>query len=172
MRYTILAFVLILSAAMSRLIPHPPNFTPVAALALAGGVYLDKRFAFIVPLAALFISDLFLGFHQSMIYVYAGFFAIGFIGIWLRNHKKLRNIATASVTSSIIFFIITIFGVWMIPNSMYPPTFEGLITCYVAAIPFFQNSFMGDIFYTAVLFGLFELIFQLRRSIVTQKNTK
>jgi len=156
MKHVLFAAGLILAAALSRLLPHPPNFTPIAAIALSAGVYLDRRYAFFLPLAAMLISDYFIGFHDGMVWVYGCFLAIGLIGLWLRSHKKPLLIAGASLTSSVLFFIVTNFGVWL-TGTMYPKTFEGLIACYVAAVPFFQNTVAGDLAYTAAIFGLFEL---------------
>lgn len=152
----ITAFIVILAAAMSRVLPHPPNFTPIAALGLFGGFYFDKKFATIVPLAALFISDCFIGFHSLMIWVYGSFLAISFMGMWLKNHKSIVAITGTTLSGSILFFIVTNFGVWV--SGYYPHTVDGFVACYVAAIPFFRNTLAGDFFYVAVLFGSYELI--------------
>jgi hypothetical protein len=156
MRYTLLAIALILGAVFSRFIPHMPNFTPIAAIALAGGVYLDKRFALLVPLAALLVSDYFIGFYSEVVWVYSSFLAIGVIGLWVRNHKNLYTVAGATFTGSVLFFVVTNFGVWA-QSGWYPKNVEGLVACYTAAIPFFRNSLFGDLVYTAVLFGILEL---------------
>jgi hypothetical protein len=159
MRKVLIGTILVLIAALSRLIPHPANFTPIAAMALAGGVYLDKRFAIIIPLAALLISDLFLGFHSTILFVYGSFVLIGFIGLWLKARKKPLLVFGGTLLSSILFFIITNFGVWLTGGGWnYPKTFQGLIECYVLAIPFFQNTVLGDLTYVVLLFGMFELV--------------
>ena len=137
MRNTILAALLILAAALSRLLPHPLNFTPIAAMALAGGVYLDKRFALIVPLIALAISDWIIGLYPILFFVYASFLLIGIIGIWLRAHKKPLIVFASTLVGSILFFIVTNFGVWL--TGWYPQTAAGLSECFIAAIPFFRN---------------------------------
>jgi len=170
MRYTILAVLMILAAAFSRLLPHPLNFTPIAAMALAGGVYLDKRFALIIPIAAMLITDWFLGYHQILFFVYGSFITIGLIGIWLRSHKRPLPVIGATLLSSVLFFVVTNFGVWIIGPEMYPRTWTGLVECYVAAIPFFRNTLFGDLVYTGVLFGVFELVsyFVKRPSMVSQ----
>jgi hypothetical protein len=148
---------MILAAAASRLIPHPPNFAPIAALALFGGGYFrDRRLAFLVPLGALFLSDLVIGFYSQMYVVYGSFILIVCIGLLLRKRRKPRAIAVATLASSILFFVITNFGVWAL-GSLYPRTISGLLACYVAAIPFFQNTLLGDAVYTALLFGGFTL---------------
>ena len=160
MKRLMIAVVLILVAAFSRLIPHPPNFTPLAAMALAGGVYLDRRFALLVPLLALFLTDAILGFHDLMAFVYGSFLAIGLLGLWLHNHKKPVMVFGSALASSVLFFIVTNFGVWAMDGTLYPKTLAGLIECYTLAIPFFRNTVFGDVLYTGILFGLFELVFR------------
>ncbi|MCI0705924.1 MAG: hypothetical protein L0Y80_00380 [Ignavibacteriae bacterium] len=158
MKHIIFASGLILAAALSRLIPHPFNFTPIAAMALSSAVYLDKKYAFIIPLAAMLVSDAILGFHSGMIWVYGCFALIALMGLWLRSHKKPLFVAGAALTSSVLFFVVTNFAVWFMGSgALYPKTWEGLVACYVAAIPFFQNTVAGDLLYTGALFGLFEL---------------
>ena len=152
------AALLIVVAAFSRLLPHPANFTAVGAIALFGGVYLDKKFAIVVPLLAMLASDALIGFYAGMYWVYGGFVLVGLVGIWLRNHRKPVMILGATVVSSIIFFVITNFGVWMTPDSMYVQTWGGLLECYVAAIPFFRNSIAGDVVFVTVMFGAYELL--------------
>ena len=149
---------MILVAAASRLIPHPPNVTSLTALALFGGAYFsDRRLAFLVPLTALFLSDLVLGFYHHMEVVYLSFALIVVIGLWLQKRRTALSIAGAALASSVLFFVLTNFGVWAF-DALYPKTLEGLVACYVAAIPFFQNTLLGDLFYTAVLFGGFALL--------------
>ena len=133
---------MMLAAALSRLVPHPPNLTSVAAVALFGGAYLaDKRLAFLVPLGALFLSDLILGSYQHMEVVYASFALIVCIGLWLQRRRTILHIAGAALAGSVLFFLITNFGVWWF-QSLYPHTLDGLIACYVAAIPFFRNTLL------------------------------
>ena len=149
---------IILAAALSRLIPHPPNMTSVTAVALFGGAYFsDRRLAFLAPLAALFLSDLVLGFYHHMEVVYASFALIVCIGLWLQKDRSALPIAGAALASSVLFFLLTNFGVWAF-GSLYPMTLDGLIACYVAAIPFFRNMLLGDVLYTVLLFGGFALL--------------
>jgi hypothetical protein len=156
-RWTVLV-AMILAAALSRLIPHPPNMASVSAVALFGGAYLsDRRMAFLVPLAALFLSDLVLGFYHGMAVTYASFALIVCIGLWLQNNRSATRIAGAAVASSVLFFVTSNFGVWAL-GSLYPKTVEGLFACYVAAIPFFWNTMLGDLLYAALLFGGFSLL--------------
>ena len=149
---------MIAAAAAFRLMPHPPNMNPIAAIALFGGAsFADRRLAFLVPLAALFVSDLIVGLYSHMEFVYASFAAIVCIGLWLRTHRSVLNIGGAAVAGSVLFFVVTNFGTWA-TSTLYPKTIAGLAACYVAAIPFFQNTLAGDLLFTAVLFGGFALI--------------
>ncbi len=148
----------IVAAALLRLLPHPPNFSPITAIALFGGAYFSHRgLALIVPLLAMGISDLFLGFHQVMPFVYGSFLVAVVIGFALKSNKKVLPIATGAVGASVLFFLVTNFGVWL-TGTMYPATFSGLIACYTAAIPFFQNTLLSGLLYSGVLFGSFELL--------------
>lgn len=147
---------MIISGVVARLLPHLPNFTPIAATALFGGVYLKKRYALIIPLAAMFISDIFIGFHSMMPYVYGSFVLTGLIGMYLRTHKNVQNVSAAALVSSILFFLITNFGVWA--GGMYTRDLSGLWQSYVMAIPFFKNTLLGDLFYTGAFFGAYELV--------------
>lgn len=152
----------ILAAAASRLIPHPPNFAPIGAMGLFGGAcFASKRMAFLVPLAAMLLSDLAigllsgdlsLGLHRLIPVVYGSFALIICLGFWLRQRRKAVPIAGAAVASSVLFFVLTNFGVWAL-GSWYPKTWDGLVACYVAAIPFFHNTLLGDAVYATVLFG-------------------
>ncbi len=166
MRNIVLGALLILAAAFSRLIPHPANMAPIAAMALAGGVYLDKRFALVIPMIALILSDLVIGFHPTIPFVYGSFLLIGGLGLWLRNHKRPVPVFLTTVGSSVLFFVVTNFGVWLTGGGWaYPRTLAGLGECYIAAIPFFRNTLIGDLVSTAVLFGIFEAaaLLQARR---------
>lgn len=148
--------LLILAAAFVRLIPHPPNFAPIAAMALFSGAYFNKKsFAFAVPLAAMFLTDAIIGFHSSMWIVYLSFALIVLIGMFMLKNVSIKNVVLASVTASISFFIITNFGVWAF-GTMYPKNIAGLIECYIAAVPFIQNTLLGDLFYSGIMFGVFE----------------
>ena len=154
--YTIL--IMVLMAAALRLLPHYPNFTPVAAIALFGGAYFsNKKIAFLIPLLAMLISDLFLGFHSTMWAVYLSFALIVFIGFSIKKNMKFSSIFLASISSSVLFFIITNFAVW-ISGGIYPLNIIGLGECFTAAIPFFHYTMIGDLFYVGVFFGAFEFM--------------
>ena len=144
---------LVLLAALARLLPHPPNFTPVGALALFGGAtFADRRLGFAIPLAAMLLADAALGFHSGMPVVYAAFAAIVGIGLLLRRARTPLRLAGASLAASVLFFVVTNFAVWAM-GSLYPKTPAGLLACYAAALPFFRNTLAGDAFFTAALFG-------------------
>tara|TARA_B110000046_G_scaffold114339_1_gene121584 strand:- start:17 stop:466 length:450 start_codon:yes stop_codon:yes gene_type:complete len=133
-----------LIAVLCRLLPHLPNFSPITAIALFGGLYFsNKTMAYLVPLFIMALSDLFLGFHSISVVVYAAFLVVSFIG----TQTKKPSVFTI-LLSSISFFIITNFGVWLIG---YPKTWTGLVECYTLALPFFRNSLLGDFFYSGVM---------------------
>ncbi len=157
---------IILLAALSRLLPHPPNFSPVEAVALFGGAYFARRsVALLVPLAAMFLSDLALGFVNGGIYaeyfLSAGFLLIyacialsTLLGFALRGRVTAFRVAGYSVAGSVLFFAVTNLGTWL-GSAMYPQTVAGLGAAYIAGVPFFQNTLAGTLFYSAVMFGSF-----------------
>jgi hypothetical protein len=148
----------ILVAAALRLVPHWPNFTPIGAMALFGGAYFGRRvLAFAAPLGALLVSDLILGFHAGMPFVYGSVALIVLLGWAIARRITPVTVAAAAVASSVLFFAVTNFGTWL-SSGMYPPTRAGLTACYVAAIPFFQNTLAGDLAFSALLFGGFALL--------------
>lgn len=143
---------------MFRLLPHLPNVSPVAAMALFGGAYYaDKRLAFIVPFLALFLSDLVLGLHNSMIFVYAGFALTVAIGFLLKDRVTITNTAFATVIASVLFFLLTNLGAWL-TSGLYAKSAAGLMQAYAAGIPFFQNSLLGNAVFVAVIFGGYHLL--------------
>lgn len=160
-----IAITFILIGIMARLLPHPANVAPIAAMALFGGVYLDKRLAIVLPLLAMIASDFFLGFHATMPHVYGSFVAASLLGIWLKNRKSPMTILGATLASAILFYLVTNFGVWQM-TSLYPKTLSGLWQSYIMALPFFRNTILGDLFYGGVFFGGYELVtmFTLRHT--------
>ena len=153
-RFTLIV-AMIFGAAALRLAPHPANFDAIGALALFGGAHLsDRRWAFLIPLAALFLSDVVIGFHAQMPLVYGVFALMVCMGFALRERRAPLPVAGMAAAASILFFVVTNLGVWAF-DRLYPMTLQGLIACYIAAIPFFANTLAGNLFYTAVLFGGF-----------------
>ena len=147
----------IVAAAAMRLVPHPPNFTPIGAMALFSGAYLGRRaLAFVAPLAALLLSDLVLGFYHGQATVYFSVALIVMIGMVALKRVSPLRVGGAAITSSVLFFVITNFGMWLF-SGFYPRTLPGLEACYIAAVPFFQNTLAGDLFYATLLFGGFKV---------------
>lgn len=151
-----LAILLILAGILLRFAPHAPNFTPVAAIALFGGAYLNKKYAIIIPLILMIISDIFIGMHNVVLFTWGGFILIALLGIRLKNNRSILRIASFSLTSAILFYIVSNFGVWLM--GWYPHTLKGLIDCYVLAIPFLRTFAIATLIYTAAFFGIYEFI--------------
>ena len=140
-RRDLIILSLLVLAVITRLLPHPPNVTPITAIALFGGCNIkDKNLAFVLPLLCMFLTDLFLGFHMIMPFVYLSFMCISYIGI---NSEKITN--GTIFGSSLLFFLVTNFGVWYLG---YPNTLAGLVSCYTLALPFFVNTIIGDLVFT------------------------
>ena len=149
---------IIFALAVFRLLPHLPNVSPVAAMALFGGAYFaDKRMALIVPFVALLLTDFILGLHNSMLFVYAGFALTVGIGMWLQHRVTATNTVLAVLLSSVAFFLISNFGTWLM-GGLYARTAEGLLQAYIAGLPFLQNSLLGNLVFTAIIFGGYELL--------------
>ncbi len=144
----------IAALALSRLLPHPPNFSPVVAVALFGGAALTKRWlAFAVPLAAMLVADVFIGFHSTMTFVYGGMALVVLIGNALGKRRQPTVLVGAALAGSAVFFLISNGGVWWL-SGIYSHSMEGLLTCFAAALPFFHNTVLSTLFYVVVLFGL------------------
>ncbi len=153
---TVLAFLIIALGVLSRFLPHVPNFVPVTAIAIFGGRYFSKYYAWVIPFAIMSISDIFLGFSDVTLYVYAGLALAIFGGTILKKHYGIGNLVAVTFASSVGFFLVSNFGVWM--AGWYGRTLPGLIKCYEMAIPFFRNSLAGDLFYVTVMFGAYEIV--------------
>ncbi|MFN7136245.1 MAG: DUF6580 family putative transport protein [Thermomonas sp.] len=165
----LLLAVLIFAAALSRVLPHPPNFSPVEAVALFGGAYFARRgWAVAVPLLAMFASDLVLGLANGGIYwnyfasagyllVYACIALSAVLGFGLRGKVGAGRVLGYSLAGSLLFFVLTNAGVWAF-DGMYPRTPAGLAAAFAAGIPFFQWTVLGTLSYSALLFGGFELL--------------
>lgn len=163
-------FILILLAAFSRIIPHMPNFSPLGAIGLFGAAHFSKRWqAFLVPIAATWLSDLYINnviygqyyptftwFYEGFYWQYGTYLLITLAGIFILNKVTPLRILGAALTSSALFFLITNFSCWP-GNPMYSQDLNGLIACYIAGIPFLEGTLYGDLFYSATLFGLFAL---------------
>lgn len=162
--------LIVLFAALSRLIPHPSNFAPIGAMALFGAAYYSKRYiAFLVPILAMWISDLilnnviygsyfdhFVWFYNGSIFTYGAFALIVVLGLFSLKKIRISNLLFSALSASVVFFAVSNFGVWL-TSGLYPHTFSGLTACYAAGLPFFHNTIMGDLVYTGAMFGLFGL---------------
>lgn len=152
--------LLIIAAACTRafplLISHSWHFTAVGALAIFAGAKFDRRFAFIMPLAAMALSDLFIGNGFSLV-VYGGFVAMVLCGFAIRRNQSPLNIGMASVLGAVVFFLITNFA-FFYPVSAYPHNLGGIVASYIAGLPFINNMIAGNLVFGALMFGAFNLL--------------
>ena len=165
----VLPGVLILAAAFSRLLPHPYNFSPIAAMALLGGATMTRKaWAFIFPVGALFLSDICFqlftstpGFYGwSQLINYGAFAMIVVLGMIALKKITVKNVIFTSLAASAFFFILSNFSVWLFSGGIAPYTMnaEGLINTYVLGVPFFGNTIIGDLVYSGLLFGAYSLV--------------
>ena len=164
--------IIILLAAFTRIMPHPPNFSPMAAIGLFGAAHFAKKWqAFFIPLIGIWISDLvinnyvysssssnFVWFYSGFYWQYISYILIIFAGLFIFNRGiSLTRTFGGMISSSGIFFLVSNFGVWT-GGTMYPKNFGGLITCYAAGVPFIHNTIISDVLFTTVLFGTYYLL--------------
>lgn len=173
MKKYLIPVLLIILGFSARLLPHPANFAPITAIALFAALYLPRKFALAVPVIAMFISDLFIGFYSwpIMLSVYISFALMSLIGLLVKKNKKFSTILGGTLIGSVLFFFITNFAVWAF-GTMYVHNFSGLLDSYIAAIPFFRNSLLGDLFYCGIMVGGFEFVLSLKtkKSLNIQTN--
>jgi hypothetical protein len=156
LRGAVIMALIVLSAVL-RIVPHPWNLTPVGAMALfSGAMFRNRWIAFLLPLASLFAGDVFVGFHKLMLIVYASFAISVAIGRWLAEKRSAAKIGGAVFLGAAQFFVVTNFAVWAV-GGFYPKTAAGLMSCFVAGVPYFWNTLVGDALYACVLFGGFVL---------------
>ncbi len=153
----LIAVCLILLAAGLRLLPHPANFVPVAAVAIFGGTVLPRRFAIWVPVAAMMASDLVIGLHNLILVTWGCYALIALASTYVMRRPKFVRGAALTLGSSLFFFTVTNFAVW-VWGQMYAHTWAGLAQCYEMALPFFRNTALSDALYTASLFGIYALV--------------
>ncbi|MDD5005646.1 MAG: hypothetical protein PHS93_03985 [Candidatus Omnitrophica bacterium] len=151
-----LALILLITGIIFRFIPHTANFTPILAIALFGGAYLDKKYAILLPLALMMLTDIFLGVHNTVLFTWGSIILISGLGMFLRERKSAANVTLSALSSAVLFFIITNFGVWIM--GWYPRTLNGLISCYTLAIPFFRTSIISTLVFSLGLFGIYEVV--------------
>ena len=142
---------IIFLVSLTRLVPHLPNFTPILALAIFGGAYLPNRIiALSLPILAMFLSDLIIGFHSQIYAVYVTIIVLSLLGNMIKI-KNIKNLAITGFAGSLIFFMITNFSVWL-SGGLYPLTIDGLLQCYIMAIPFFHNTLISTLLFLGILF--------------------
>lgn len=163
-----LPVIILVIGILSRLLWHLPNFTPVYALALFGGVYLDKRLSIILPVGLMMITDLILGVYPGIAFTWISMALIACLGWRLREKRNFKNVLGVSLLASLVFFVVSNLGVWIL-GRLYPLTFQGLMDCYVMAIPFFGNTLISTVVYSVVLILGYEKFFVLQKSAV--RNT-
>lgn len=155
-------YLIIILAVITRFIPHLPNFAPITALAIFSAAYLPKKQAVVIPLAARFVSDVFLGFFSwpLMVAVYASHLVGVLFGLWIKSAKSHRwiKIIFSSLGASLIFFLVTNFAFLY---SFYPHSWQGIMQSYINGLPFFRGTLVGDLSYTLALFGTYNLVKQL-----------
>ncbi len=155
-----MAYIIIFIGAFLRVLPHAANFAPIGAIALFGGVYLNKRVALVVPLAAMIISDYFIGFDSiaQRLVIYGSFLVIGVVGMLIARRKNVFTVVAGSLSASIIFFLITNCVFLYSPDGLYGHTWSQQILSYTNALPFFKPTLFSDFLYTGIFFGSYELV--------------
>jgi len=166
----ILAIALVILAVATRFMPHLWNFTALTAVALFAGNYLGSRYAVGVVLLSMIISDLFIGFYdyKLMLIVYGSFALVGFIPSLIKG-KGITRIFGMSLIGSTLFFLLTNWAVWYF-GVMYPADLSGLLSSYIAGVPFYRNAILGDLWYTGVFFGVYEYALYLKRQFVASDS--
>ncbi len=164
------ALALVVLGVAARLLPHAQNFTPVAALALFSGVTMPRRLAFTVPLLIMMASDIVIGPHDLVVFTWGSFLIIGVLGSLLRAQASPLTILAGTLAGSVLFFLVTNFGVFLY-GGLYPHTAGGFIQCYVMALPFFRNAFLGDLFFSTALFGVFMAVKAYNRKPVLTRSS-
>jgi len=153
----LLIALIIFLVSLTRILPHPPNFTPILALAIFGGAFLtNKRTALCIPVIAMFLSDLIIGFHSQIYAVYLCIIVLSLLGNMIEK-RNILNLGIVGISGSLLFFIVTNFSVWL-TDGLYPLNVTGLMQCYIMAIPFFHNTLISTIIFLAILFTGYSLI--------------
>ena len=155
-RATLIALGLVFLGVVARLLPHPANVAPVGAIALFGGTMLGKRIGWWLPVLIMAVSDLFLGFYNSMPFTWFGFLLVGLLGLSFKSWHSWVRVPVGALAGASIFFLVSNFGVWLV-GGLYPHTWAGLGSCYTLAVPFFRATIIGDMLYATAFFGLYNL---------------
>ena len=156
-KFYFLAIRLILILSFSRLIPHPPNFTPILAVGIFSGFYFRQLYlSLAIVIFSMFLGDLYLGFHNTMFFTYIALSLSVILGLFIKK-LKITEILYCGLASSAAFFLITNLGAWL-TLEMYEKNLSGLLSSYVLAIPFFHNTLISTLFYLIILKLLFTFI--------------
>jgi len=143
----LLFILLTFFAAFSRFAPHPPNFTPILSIALFCGISFRNKYIFLIPLFSMVISDFFIGYHSVIMFIYVSLLIIFLMGKYLTKENSFNSTIILSLSSAIVFFIISNLGVWIVG---YPKTISGFIACYIAALPFLLNTLISTLLFSSV----------------------
>ncbi|MDD2622124.1 MAG: DUF6580 family putative transport protein [Bacteroidales bacterium] len=153
----VIIFALIIIAMLIRLLPHPNNFTPIAAIALFSGALLGRKwYAFVVPMVIMLLSDIVIGFHSTMWAVYLSFALVVALGMFLCKNMRFANVFLTALLSAVLFFLITNFACYL--HGWYGYTLSGLATCYQMAIPFFRMELLSTMVYSLAFWGVYTLV--------------
>ena len=164
----LLGLMIVAVLSLSRLIPHPPNFTPILGMAVFSGAIISKRYiAYLVPLAAMLLSDLYLGFHASMPIIYFSIAVCVLIGTIIESRVSILNSFLSISLGVLLFFLITNFMVWY-GSGMYELSISGLMTCYLMGLPFLQNTFISSILYGMGAFLIYDIL--NKRTVFTKNH--
>ena len=163
---------LILLLAFSRLIPHPPNFTPIVAVAIMSGyLFKNVNLSFLVLLIAMLLTDVFFGFYQHMFFVYLSLFLITFVFFKISKKINYKNLFVFGFLGSFIFYLISNFGVWA-TGALYEKNLNGLINCYFLAIPFFKNTLLSTAIFSYAAFLANQFFEKMKQKNMFEKSIK
>lgn len=162
---TILVSLTICMVLLFRWLPHPPNFTPIIGLSIMSAtLFKSKKSHFLFPLLLMFVTDVFIGFHTLMPFVYGAILVTTTSGYILKKHTHITTAIGCSLLSSIIFFLISNVGVWM-TGTLYAKSMTGLIQCFTAAIPFFHNTVLSTVLFVGVIVSIYKLLKQTNQTL-------
>ena len=154
---------LILILAFARLIPHPPNFTPIIAVAIMSSYFFRNIYlSFVVIIISMLLADIFIGFYGHIFFVYLSLLLITAVFTQIGRTIKIGNLFIFGFFGSLIFYLVSNFGVWAL-SGMYEQNLVGLVECYILALPFFTNTFLSTIFFSYAVF--FVSNFYIKKSI-------
>ena len=157
---------IVLVATLTRIAPHPPNFTPILSIALFSGLCFKNKFSFLVPLLIMIFSDFFIGNFDMAVWVYPCLLIIFYLGKYFKTSFNFKNVIISSFIASILFFLISNFGVWIVG---YPKNISGFVNCYFMAIPFYKNTLLSTMMYSSCLYFMYEILLRKYLSVYQKK---